>query len=379
MRRIRAALRPWALASTVILAAAACVENEEVIEVRADGSVVVTVRAESDRPEDFTDGYSIPLHEPFIPVGTTTEAWIATVGPDTGSAALRSRGDAATDRLPGGDRDLELSSRAVFESVEDWPEFYAPPGEPYRTAYLRRSADLTIEKRGGKTVYVFERTFHRRAQARPVWIDIAERIPEEIGERIEDGAETPLDMAKLTRIVREAHGALTRSLVRDALEGIYTRGDASLPLAAHSRIVTSVGDAMSRYFDGVSLDELLAATRRYDELEKTGAAPEEHPLTTFETEFRDRVRSAFTLALEAEKAIVPRIRNAVLERLEWSFTSMDATSDLGDESFQVAVAMPGTIVAGNYDGIDGRGRTLWRFGNDFVDTDVRMRVVSVLE
>ncbi len=373
------AIRP---ASVLLIATllVSCVENEEVIEVREDGSIEVVVAAASDQIDDLTDGYSVPLHGPWTPVDATTEAWVTNVGRDTGSPEVRSRQGAFPAGLIRGNEKLRLGARAVFASVEDWPEFLAPAEASYRTAYLRRSADLSIESRGGKTVYVFERTFHRRRGMRSVWIEIGERLPEDVIERIEDEEETPADMAKITQTVRDVYERLSEQFVLDALERIYTHGDASLPLDAHTRIVQSVRASMSRFLNRLRLADLLDATRAFDESEKLGQEPPVHPLTQFESDARDALRDGLTKALADEDGLSPRLRNGFLERLEWGFTAVDASSDLGDESFAITIAMPGVIVSGNNDGLDAEGRAVWRFeSEDLMRGDLRMRVVSVVE
>ena len=65
--------------------------------------------------------------------------------------------------------------------------------------------------------------------------------------------------------------------------------------------------------------------------------------------------------------------------LEWLFTAYDHTTDIGDESFQVVVHMPGTIVAGNCDEVGG-GTATWKLGGEMLrENDRVLRVVSVVE
>ena len=118
-----------------------CLDNEEEIVVHPNGAVDVTVTAKSDRADDLTDGYPVPLHGPWKPASETAEAWLELVAPDTGSQAARDGLAAlAEGTLPL--RDRPLSAHASFESVESWPEWYAPQTEPYRTALLHRTASL---------------------------------------------------------------------------------------------------------------------------------------------------------------------------------------------------------------------------------------------
>ena len=73
------------------------------------------------------------------------------------------------------------------------------------------------------------------------------------------------------------------------------------------------------------------------------------------------------------------MRNAVMGELEWHLVDYDASSDLSDETFQLTVDMPGTIVGGNAEELGG-SRVTWKFnGKDLHEHEVVLRAVSVLE
>ena len=58
----------------------------------------------------------------------------------------------------------------------------------------------------------------------------------------------------------------------------------------------------------------------------------------------------------------------------------DHANDLGDERFHVRVAMPGTVITGNFHETEDDGAVTWVFDGDrLLSGDAILRVVSVLE
>ena len=220
-----------------------CLEQEEEIVVHPDGSVTLTVSARG-HDHDLTEGYAVPLHGPFVPQNDETRRWMRTVGEDTGSLATRERfethGWAATDP----DR-TTIVSRADFASVDELPAGYAPRDEPYASAYLQRDARLSIEEKGGKRVYTFERTFVGRTHAGwQLWDAEIEQIGQE---SLDDFANW--DHAEFTRVSKIMTAGLLRhgeALVRSSLLSIYTEGEATLDTSGFERVVAETTAACSR-------------------------------------------------------------------------------------------------------------------------------------
>lgn len=369
-----------ALLLAVSLAVSGCLESTEDITVREDGSVEVVVTAKSDRADDLTDGYPVPLHEPWQPVGETAIAWVRHVARDTGSELARQKlASLATGTLEL--RDRPLSARATFDSVADLPQWYAPVDEPYRSAFLERTAELDIERRGDRTVYTFDRVYHRRAHKESVWTLVARGIPDDIEDKLDDGGDlTEFEWNKIAKSARDAFRDLAYEIVRDSLVGVYLRGDASLSVDAHRRVLVRVGEATSDFVSIPRLKELLQETVAWDEAEKRDEHPGDvHPLVAFPLQVREILRESLTTAL-ADEEIRAGVRHGILERLEWNFTAIDHNDDLGDESFTVRIALPGTIVGGNWKYLDDKGRAVFEFdGNVLMTGDARMRAVSVVE
>jgi hypothetical protein len=343
MRRLLLLLVPALLAG--------CLENEETIAVRPDGSVHVRVRARGDR-KDLAEGHAVPAGAP----------WTALPG------------------ATGLDQDQEERiAEATFASVRDWPRFHAPASEPYQTAFLERSADLKIERKGARTVYTFERTFHARPWAGfEPWHRVGEAIPKEIDQKFKR-KETPTsdEWVVVARAVQQALRDSGDAYARDALLGLYTVGDAELSAAASRAIERRVADALGALAPVDRLQRLVADLDAAERAKASPAGP--HPFERFEGDVLSTLRGTFSAAL-AETGLRPKVQNAVLARLEWRLAAIDHTSDLGDETFKVRVTLPGVVVGGNYAGRAAEGTVTWELkGEDLRDRDVVLRAVSVVE
>lgn len=340
------------------LALGSCLENEEEITVHPDGSIAVAVSAKG-RPSDLEDGFPVPLEAPWTAANEATIEWIG------GSRARP-------------DEDATLAVRAQFDSAGALPRFFAPGSDGYGTAYLERSTDVRIERKSGRTVYVFERTYHGRTFERLDALSLVQvALGSELFAKIEN--EDDLDDRERAEIAHAAVRVLRRipeTLAGDALLAAYTQGDASIAPAAAERIRSDVRSAIER----VVTEERLA--RIVDGLFPPPGQPKspegDDDLERMDVEVRETLRGAFARGLEAER-IPPADRNALRGQLEWLFTARDHTEDLGDETFRVSVRLPGTIVGGNHDGIDD-GAATWKFdGSGLRDRDRVLRVVSVAE
>lgn len=355
----------------------ACLENEEEIEVRADGSVRVTLRSSGDHP-DLGDGFALPLDPAWRSASEDTDLWLARIGQDTGSAATRAAlahfvwpMDAGEDPEP-----ADLAVTRDFARLEDVPTFFAGEKEPYRTAYLERTGSLAVRKVGARTVYVFERTFHGRDHARFKTLASAfESLPEDLRQRFEDEEPiSPVEWELTAGVVREAYRESAQLFARDAVLGVYTQGDAALDPHSVEGIVASVGDVVA---DVISVPRLM---RLYDATKDSAAESDDEPtpFESLENNVRSVLRETLARSLAASRVAEPT-RNAILFALEWGFTSYDHTVDLADENFEVSVTLPGTLVGGNFESSSG-STARWEFeGQELDDRDVVMRAISVLD
>ena len=365
---------PALATALALLALGSCLENEEEIEVRPDGSIDVTMRS-SGNLWDLTHGHPIALAGPWRPLDDLTSLWVSEVGPDTGSRATRERIEAGAwaPYANPDDDNVALCARASFPSADDLPRFLAPEGEPYRTALLERSASLGVERKGGRTIYTFERVYH----ARPYWPLLGDEwLPDDVKETL-DAKErpTPEQVARVHRILLDfARGSGALRQVTSALAAVYTEGDATLPTAAFERTERRLKRAVA---DVISLERIqsLFDAVYYASHHEGAEVGDEHDL---EELLRETARTTLETSLD-EEGVEPEVQNAVRERLEWNFTSYDHAQDLEDEKFVVRVTLPGVVVDGNHDLLEGRTAT-WKFEGPALFGAARtMRVVSVLE
>jgi hypothetical protein len=362
------------------LVAGGCLENEEEIEIRPDGSAHVVLRAKGDAA-DLCTGYALPLAAPFAPANDAASEWLASFAPDTGGPEARARREGLAKG--GGERDLRVE--AELGSVEDLPQFWAPEREPYRTAYLERDAHLSVEQRGSRTVYAFERVYRGRAFAALDVLELARRRldPEDVDALESSFRFTDERWAPVRERLIGCFADSAAVFVRSALASVYTQGDASLPPEAVARGIERAGKAAREVATPAVLDRVRSLVSEIQTLKEADGdesaldAELKALLERLETGGRAAMRSALDATLD-EARVDPRTRNAVRARLEWAFTAYDHTEDLGDESFTVRVRMPGTVVDGNYDELAG-GAAAWSFkGGALRDRDVVLRVVSVL-
>lgn len=356
---------------------AGCLENSEVIEVRTDGSVTVTLAAMGDAG-DLASGHPVPLSAPWQPQGDDTLRWLAAVGPDTGSAAVQ-RAIAAAPWLDasGKPRQVRLAVVGEFANAAAIPEWLAPAGEPQRAAYSRRRASLRIEQHGGRTVFTFERVFDARDWRNlspSEWID--RHLPQEIRELLEH--QQPLSEARWDQVFALVQAGLERSaraLIERTLLGLCIDGGVCLPAAQWRAVCEVTVRTAVAPFTRARFD----AMRRYVEQQGQGntkAGPE--PFAVLEQDIRTALRQGAGDQL-AGAGVGDALLQRALARLDLELAALDHTEDLGDETFRVEVRMPGSIVAGNHDTVDGNAATFTFKGVDLRDRAVTLRVVSVVE
>jgi hypothetical protein len=368
-------------ASLALIALAACVENEEEITIRPDGSAHVRVAAKG-KADDLADGYGVPLAAPWTATNDETLEWMRVLGQDTGSTAVRAnlaRLDASHGAITS-DREMKLEVHADFASVKDWPRWFAPESEVYRNAYLERSASLTVESKSGRKIYTFERVFHARELER---FDLGEWIKRNVSHEIiakleQKQAMSPDERAKLVDGAVQGVISTSRAFASDALATTFTSGDGSIASAQVLRVLEHVRSAVAALATPQRISDVLAWELDHDSSAQHDAQPERSSARELERDIRTVLRSSLGSALASE-GIAASIQNAIRGELEWRLTAYDATCDLGDESFKITVHMPGVIVGGNSASSEA-GNAVWEFkGTDLQDRERVMRVVSVVE
>jgi hypothetical protein len=358
------------------LLAAACLENEEELEVHADGSVDARLRAKGGL-EDLTDGYPLPLGPPWRALGADTQRWIARVGAATGGAGIRERARAAgwpvQEGEEGKEPEVELAVAAHFDSVAELPSTYAVEDEPYRAAHLARTNSLAIEVRGHARVYVFERVYRGFQRARFDPFGNGE-LPEQLRRKLEAGeALTAADETALVDWLRAGLASAGEAFLRASLEGLFTARELPgerLAAAELDALLSEVRAEMDRVLDADLVLRLLAAVR--------AKADGGEAFAELDREWRAALRAGLGGAL-ASRGVAEPARNAALYALEWQLTAFDAAGDLGDESFALELRLPGTIVGGNFTRLEDGAARFEFDGRALQEGDLTLRAVSVLE
>jgi len=359
----------------------ACLENEEELTIRADGSCSVRIKAKGDA-QDFAQGYPLPAGAEWKIERADVPEYLSWV-----RRGMRSEELAA--RLPQEkDKELEFELTGEFASVRQLPKYCAPANDPYRTAYLARTTELRIEPRGAKTLYTFERRFGAREYARfDAWSRMQRTLPAKLVRAIERApeGETGITADEVPRLAREAALAMRAAALahfEDALLADYALGRATMRTAAAAAAREYVDRALAGVISEARLREILdlvcaaALDRqmaRAQQQEEAGAR-----LSAIEGETRATLRTSAREGLARVHAN-PDITNAILAQLESSLTGLDQTNDLGDETFQLRLLLPGTIVGGNYDTLEN-GAACWKFkGTELQDRELTLRAVSLVE
>jgi len=343
-----------ALPLALLASLAACLEVEESVAVRPDGSVHVVVAAKGDRA-DLENGFPLPTWGAWRGANEATVNWLCGAG-------------SAKDSL-------ELAVQADFRNIGQLPQYWAPPGEPYRTAGLSRTTELEVTTKGCRTIYTFTRVLGARRFAD--WSPSA-RIEANLDDELRKTLEAQGDLdneqwGRATVLVRKAYEEATRATVRSALAGIYTRGSADLGVEAFEQVLERVVSAVGQPISEPRLRALYFLLRHQQGQRE--AIPEQLDL---DRTTRGVVRQELPAAL-AEAGVAEGVCNAMLESLEWNFAALDQTNDLGDEKLSLRLALPGRIVDGNFDRLED-GSAVWKIdGGDLHDRDVMLRAVSVVE
>lgn len=274
--------------------------------------------------------------------------------------------------------DVTLSVSATFARVEDLPASWAPASDPYADTSPTRDATLTIEEKGSRTVYVFERRLHGRTQQelylQPVREEVITGLDEGIQAKVDE--EIPLtedELLTVHRALQTYYGLAAEDLARNAIAAVYTLGEADLSVGAAGRVVRGVRAAVE---GEVRLEALLEYQARV--VAGVDEADLSHPVEEFEERGLGAIRAQLPALLDTE-GMAPEVVNAVLGRLEWLLADRAHTGDLKDETQVVRVRMPGAIVGGNFGTLED-GAAVWRVpGGDLEKGDAVLRVVSVLE
>lgn len=331
------------LVSTVAMIVSGCVERKERITIRPEGTVLIEA---SFSTESFNELY----------------------GDDGDAVPSLAGGWLVEDSIEVDDKGknhYRLKAEAIFPPEVNLPQNYAPLGDTAPDVYLQFPTTLIIEDRDDGTYYHFHRTYVRRS-----WADLATRrrllldepLKEMEGRKLEDMS--PQEQTKVLRAFIDFEAAKIMTFARSAYLEVT-------PDAPQDHWLYIYEDLM-RFKNEVDYNRLLNLMAIPDQEERDTLLAQE--AQRWENAAADRLQQAIRTYGRYGGSQLKRF----LQRYEWHKRYHQISEDLGDDAFEITVAMPGEIVASNADSVSPRQAT-WKFdGAQIRDRDIELMVTSRL-
>jgi hypothetical protein len=316
-----------------------CLEREERIVVRDDGSVSVELSFRADSDEELYLGDAVPSEDR----GWMVSAW--------------------TEHDEQGREIFRLTAEQSFEPGVALPESLGDLRDPYRDVTLRFPSSVMLEPRADGTYYHFRRVY----RARP-WAQLEvmrQKVLEQAGPLDRDRLEQ-LGPAEAAAVVDALAGAEVTRLVHFARLA-FADVTPEAPQDAWLAVRAAAADALAD-LDSPALAQLLL------EAEEDPAAAA--ALERSRAELEHRTLAAMQAALRDTGRYPPSQINRFLHRFDQHRMAHRVTEDLGDERFTVRVRMPGTVV-GHNGSAEQDGVVTWTFdGSMLRDREVELMATS---
>jgi len=331
---------PWLIAVLIPfgLLLAGCLERKETIRVDRDGGVEIELTLTGE-PAEFVGGDALP---------TLDSDW------------------SVRDRIETDNKDRQTQIREARLRVpagEPLPDSFAPADTPEYEASLRFPTELKIERRADGMYYHFKRVYQARQLAR---FEVYKEAVNLSGLLKEMEGKDPSELSD-----EQLHSLLT---ALRALEGFkyaeYVSG-ATGALEEHwpQHYGLLLRQTVLKHFEQADLEPVMALMREPQSPERDQAINDigNELVAAIEPLLQEQLRELRVPRAQVEK---------FFEAYELEQARHHVTEDLGDESFEVAVAMPGEIVAHNADRIEDR-QAVWKFpAKMFMDRDWVLMVTS---
>ncbi len=329
---LRAACRNGLVFVAVILIAGSCLERREQIVIHPDGSVDVIWKA-AGHESDAKSGLGLPVGNPW-----QIRRWF--------------------EKQKDGEQRFHYEAKATFASIDRLSTAFE-----FSPSDLKIENSLEIKKARGKTFYVFKRVY----KGRDWW-----RF-----QRIKDKA---LDKELLERVAKKSFQNLPSSDQEKLVAGL-------LEFEVNKRVLI-VSEGLGRAMIGSGFPvQLISKCLRELEMAYRGSltsARIRRLLTTQgEVQKTELEKTKSALAAAEQSVLSENFKDRPTVNIEQSVASakadFDLTEDLSDESFQLSLAMPGTIIVTNGEQ-KGAGSVFWEFkGEDLMNRDIPITAVSVVE
>lgn len=343
------ALLSVVLAETLLLSG--CVERKESIVIDASGSVSMKSTFQANSLNELREGDAAPSFE--------------------GGWWVQERQEQRVQPINPGAKPDEPQTVYIIEAEiklppgADLPANFAAIGEADAEVYLQFPTTLTIERRGDGRYYHFHRFYPRRewaqfeAARKPIQDQLAalgQKKPEEMTET--DYAAMARTLAEL-EVVKHLYWARAAFLdaTPDAAQDIWLAMQAALSTVASE-------------LDYQPLLRLLG-TPEQNERNEEAIQRELHAL-------QDTISQRMEAKLKSVPSYSGRRLASFLQAYDWQRRFFEVTEDLGDDSFEIAVTMPGEIIGSNAAATNGATAT-WKFNGDAIrDRDLELMVSSKL-
>lgn len=324
--------------AVLLLLIPGCLERKEHITIQPDGGVKFRIEYTADSQKELDEGDAVPQLD---------RGWFV---------------NAYVEEADDGKNKYHLDADASFLPGEELPGDYASIRDPYADTNLQFPTTLEIEERRDGMYYHFRRTY----KARP-WAGI-ERLQQQLREEIGafDGRE-PQEMTITERqTVLKALAKLEvmkfETFARAAFDDIAPDKPQDLWLEMRRGIQNAV-----EAFDTLRLAELLGAEEgEFDPAE----------LEIEERKVEEKAKEAMRDVLANTSWFGAGATNSFLDRYARHKKYYQVTEDLGDETFEITIEMPGQIVGHNGD--ESHANIVkWKFTGDFIrDRDQELMVTS---
>lgn len=330
-------------ALAVAAALCGCLERKERITIESDGSSSVLLEYSTDDERELTDGDAMPSER---------GGWEV---------------ERASERKQDGGTRFTLRAQRRFASDERMPRSMALAGDADQELALQSETDIWIEDRGDEVVCHFRRLYPKRE-----WAEIAAMQKEHIDDRLAAIREKPAseltmeDRAEILRAITAFEIAKIRHFGRLAFLESTPEGPQDGWLAVSAALEELEASRNVEPLIDVMFSEEAEDSKKQKAWETAQKRFERDVIDTFESMLRERCYYG------ARKA---RLCTQALER---QLREYRITEGLGDDSFEVEVRLPGTVVGTNA-GTQAGDSVTFRFrGTDLRDRDIELLASSRL-
>ncbi len=315
------------------LLAGGCFTREETIEVRSDGSAMVTYEVEGTRVE------------------------LAAAAGLPGAAGWPLLAETVATGKDG--EKVKRSWRFELDDLNLYPRVLTGPEDPFASTAPAMETTLDMDRQDGRTVYTFTRRYIGRRAGK--------------FEDLKEGSDTE---ALMDRAGEEGFDALTAE-ERDTLFAGLAEYEAA---AMWLRVRDALGEAvLAGILSTKVYAETIALMETFLDDRLTGSYLQNYFAADESTQNRELARLRADLRAKVGRLLPAGNLEGILALLEEEERRFQVTQDLSDDSFLLTVKMPGTIVAGNALLME-EDEAAWQFsGADLLTGDLVLTAVSVLE